>query len=176
MGRGLSRLERTILWLGYRLERWKKNLDDWLKDLLGAAEEEGYEVPTGVRYHEIRAHLAGWPEKKPEYVCDDWSRQYPFLQREWTDNDNFCRHHVDPKTYNRICASVSRAARRLEKRGLVKRRRGFVEVTDMGIKTARQLKKRDIIARPRSQMAVARAETRDAQSRIKARILKEGCM
>ncbi len=92
MGKGLSPLQKTILQLAY--------------------ENQGRQTPqTDVTYSEILVKYFGWElvDNSPSWASMPWYQQ------------SFSKNDIGQAEYGRAMASVSRAVKRLQERGLIEK-------------------------------------------------------
>lgn len=109
MGRGLSELQKTILRIATRNRRAENR---------GVTSEQGADA----YYAEVLAESSGWtPDRAPLRYGPRYGR-YAGLRAP--GGQHFRKSLIGDKSYNAAHAALSRAARRLEARGLVQRRRG----------------------------------------------------
>lgn len=110
----LSKLQKTIL------------------ALAAEAREQRHGNGVDVYYSQILAEAFGFPHK-----CD----RYPHVPCRWVGGQHFSRTEIGERRYDAAAASVSRAVRRLEQRGLVtvyvgrSCRWSGVALTDEAVKT-----------------------------------------
>ena len=129
MGRGLSKLQMTILYDATFVRKVAGKVSpDWSEAL-------GVRSRGDVIYRRMVELLLGWPTRG-------------FYGRTPSENARL-RPHNHPH-YEAACASVSRALQRLEVRGLlslVDKARGRYRLTEEGMRVAREIKRNQVLRR-----------------------------
>jgi hypothetical protein len=157
MGRGLSPLQRTILRLAYKNyvaeNRQRDDSEERARHVktmmsqLGSPGSETYRTVkmlssgksgADVYFAEVLVEYYGWTPSSPYALKDRDGRRVP-------GGKKFIPEEIGDNTYHTAHAAVSRAALRLEQRGLVTRMCGAyakwagVNLTPAGISIAKQL-------------------------------------
>ena len=165
MGKGLSEIQSTILYLAYKnreqMDRNQAELRELRKQLkaercLLAEDMKAYHSPTNAaRRKELIGKIRPLDNEisrrrmetntdlsRHEVLVDHWGWRSSNPEG-WNRRDQrFSRTQLGEKHYNAVLASLSRAVARLEKRGFVVRRRATIygppgiDLTDRGLEEA----------------------------------------